>query len=134
MAEHVVKKVADLDYRTPEEFVGRSTGYAGDKPLELAKNKPAFELADFKNEGAALVQPTIRKNFKDTAFWQPDVITGADGRATVKVDLPDNLTTWRATARLTADWVSASSSAAFVKLRWRAEASKASSWASGGRS
>ncbi len=78
-------------------------GFAGDKPIELAKNKPAYQLADFKNEGD-LVQPTIRKNFKDTAFWQPDVITGADGRATVKVDLPDNLTTWRATARgVTAD-------------------------------
>jgi uncharacterized protein YfaS (alpha-2-macroglobulin family) len=79
------------------------TGFAGDKPMDLAKNKPAYQLADFKNEGD-LVQPTIRKNFKDTAFWQPDVVTGADGRATVKVDLPDNLTTWRATARgVTAD-------------------------------
>jgi len=79
------------------------TGFAGDKPIDLAKNKPAYQLADFKNEGD-LVQPTIRKNFKDTAFWQPDVVTGADGRATVKVDLPDNLTTWRATARgITAD-------------------------------
>jgi alpha-2-macroglobulin len=79
------------------------TGFAGDKPIDLAKNKSAYQLADFKNEGE-LVQPTIRKNFKDTAFWQPDVITGADGRATVKVNLPDNLTTWRATARgVTAD-------------------------------
>jgi uncharacterized protein YfaS (alpha-2-macroglobulin family) len=79
------------------------TGYAGDKPIDLARNKPSYQLADFKNEGE-LVQPTIRKNFKDTAFWQPDVVTGADGRATVKVDLPDNLTTWRATARgVTAD-------------------------------
>ena len=51
-----------------------------------------------------MAQPMIRKNFKDTAFWQPDVVTGADGKATVKVDLPDNLTTWRATARgVTAD-------------------------------
>ena len=74
------------------------TGFAGDKPIDLAKNKSAYQLADFKNEGD-LVQPAIRKNFKDTAFWQPDVITGADGRATVKVELPDNLTTWRATAR-----------------------------------
>ncbi len=74
------------------------TGYAGDKPMYLARNKPAYQLADFKNEGS-LVQPTIRKNFKDTAFWQPDVVTGADGKATVKVELPDNLTTWRATAR-----------------------------------
>lgn len=79
------------------------TGFAGDKPMELAKNKPVYELADFKNEND-MVQPMIRKNFKDTAFWQPDVVTGADGKATVKVDLPDNLTTWRATARaITAD-------------------------------
>lgn len=74
------------------------TGYAGDKPIELAKNKSEYQLADFKNEGA-MIQPAIRKNFKDTAFWQPDVVTGADGKATVKVELPDNLTTWRATAR-----------------------------------
>ncbi|MEP6742445.1 MAG: alpha-2-macroglobulin family protein, partial [bacterium] len=79
------------------------TGFAGDKPLYLARNKPAYQLADFKNE-AEMVQPTIRRNFKDTAFWQPDVITGPDGKATVKVTLPDNLTTWRATARaVTAD-------------------------------
>ena len=79
------------------------TGFAGDKPLYLASNKPTYQLADFKNEGE-LVQPTIRRNFKDTAFWQPDVITGPDGKATVKVTLPDNLTTWRATARgVTAD-------------------------------
>jgi len=79
------------------------TGFAGDKPMDLAKNKSTYQLADFKNEGD-LVQPTIRKNFKDTAFWQPDVVTGSDGKATVKVDLPDNLTTWRATARgVTAD-------------------------------
>jgi uncharacterized protein YfaS (alpha-2-macroglobulin family) len=79
------------------------TGFSGDKPMDLAKNKPTYQLADFKSDGE-MVQPMIRKNFKDTAFWQPDVITGADGRATVKVDLPDNLTTWRATARgVTAD-------------------------------
>lgn len=73
-------------------------GYAGDKPMDLAKNKPSYQLADFKNQGDQ-VQPMIRKDFRDTAFWQPSVITGADGRATVKFKLPDNLTTWRATAR-----------------------------------
>ncbi len=79
------------------------TGFAGNKPIDLAKNKSTYQLADFKNEGD-LVQPTIRKNFKDTAFWQPSVVTGADGKATVNVTLPDNLTTWRATARgVTAD-------------------------------
>ncbi|MBI1760017.1 MAG: hypothetical protein HYR56_01140 [Acidobacteria bacterium] len=80
------------------------TGFSGDKLMQLALNKPSYQLADFKNE-AQLVEPTIRKDFKDTAYWQPDVVTGADGKATVKLDkLPDNLTTWRATARaVTAD-------------------------------
>ena len=79
------------------------TGYAGDRPMDLARNKPTYQLADFKNEGD-FVEPVVRKQFKDTAFWQADAITGADGRATVKFRLPDNLTTWRATARgVTAD-------------------------------
>lgn len=78
-------------------------GFAGEKPIDLASTKPSYQLADFKND-SDLAQPTIRKEFKDTAFWQPNVVTGKDGRATVKVKLPDNLTTWRATARgVTAD-------------------------------
>jgi uncharacterized protein YfaS (alpha-2-macroglobulin family) len=74
------------------------TGYAGEKPMDLASTKRSYQLADFKNEGQQ-VQPMIRKEFKDTAYWQPTAITGSDGRATVKFRLPDNLTTWRATAR-----------------------------------
>lgn len=73
-------------------------GYAGDKPMDLASTKPSYQLADFKNQGDQ-AQPMIRKDFRDTAFWQPGAMTGADGRATVKFRLPDNLTTWRATAR-----------------------------------
>ncbi len=41
----------------------------------------------------------VRTNFADTAFWDPVVRTGADGRAEVEVALPDNLTTWRMQAR-----------------------------------
>ena len=41
----------------------------------------------------------VRSDFRSTVFWQPDVMTGADGRATVNVRYPDSLTTWRATAR-----------------------------------
>src|SRR5260370_19149437 len=74
------------------------TGFAGNKPADLAKNKSAYQLAAFKNE-SSYAEPTIRREFKDTAFWQPDVVTGADGKATVSFKLPDNLTTWRATAR-----------------------------------
>ncbi len=36
-----------------------------------------------------------RKNFVETALWRPDLRTGKDGRAEVKLALPDNLTTFR---------------------------------------
>ncbi|HEY9900535.1 MAG TPA: alpha-2-macroglobulin family protein [Pantanalinema sp.] len=39
-------------------------------------------------------EPRIRKNLKDTAAWFPRIRTGADGKATVRFLLPDNLTTW----------------------------------------
>ncbi len=41
----------------------------------------------------------VRRDFRDVALWAPAVTTGADGRAVVEVTFPDNLTTWRATAR-----------------------------------
>lgn len=40
----------------------------------------------------------VRKVFKDTAYWLPVLTTGVDGRAEAEFELPDNLTTWRATA------------------------------------
>lgn len=74
------------------------TGYAGKKVVQLAAHKKSRQFADLKNE-AETVNPLIRKVFKDTAFWQPALVTGPDGKATAKFELPDNLTTWRATAR-----------------------------------
>ena len=41
----------------------------------------------------------VRQDFPDTAFWDAHVQTGSDGEASVKVTLPDNLTTWRMDAR-----------------------------------
>src|ERR1044071_2397457 len=79
------------------------TGYSGTERVQLAQNRPSYQLADFKND-TSLAEPTVRRLFKDTAFWQPDVVTNRDGRATVTFKLPDNWTTWRATARaVTAD-------------------------------
>lgn len=37
----------------------------------------------------------VRQDFRDTAFWQANLQTDDNGRATVEVPLPDNLTTWR---------------------------------------
>ncbi len=45
----------------------------------------------------------IREKFEDTAFWNPNVETSPSGRASIAVVLPDNLTSWRATALAATD-------------------------------
>jgi len=47
--------------------------------------------------GVAPIKP--RAHFPDTAYWNAAVTTGADGNATLPITLPDNLTTWRLSAR-----------------------------------
>lgn len=37
----------------------------------------------------------VRRRFPDTAYWNPVVRTDTNGKATVRITLPDNLTTWR---------------------------------------
>ncbi|HEY8460188.1 MAG TPA: MG2 domain-containing protein, partial [Blastocatellia bacterium] len=91
-------KEVETHFSTAYDF----TGYSGSKLIDLAAKKRSYQLADFKNE-EQLVEPKVRKDFKDTAFWKPDVVTGADGKATVKFELPENLTTWRATVRAVSD-------------------------------
>src|SRR6185295_11379030 len=42
----------------------------------------------------------VRSDFRSTIIWQPDIVTDANGNATIKVTYPDSLTTWSATARV----------------------------------
>jgi uncharacterized protein YfaS (alpha-2-macroglobulin family) len=55
------------------------------------------KITELPKQGEAPVQ--VRSDFRSTIFWQPDVTTGPDGSATIKVKYPDSLTTWQATAR-----------------------------------
>lgn len=58
----------------------------------------SFPSIYLDGDDKAPVDIDIRSEFKDTAFWKPDVRTDATGKAKVTVKLPDNLTEWRATA------------------------------------
>ncbi len=58
-----------------------------------AKDAGAFQAKEDELKGLK-----IRKIFKDTAYWQPMLTSNSDGSATAEFTLPDNLTTWRATA------------------------------------
>ncbi|MGZ3304188.1 MAG: alpha-2-macroglobulin family protein, partial [Isosphaeraceae bacterium] len=48
--------------------------------------------------GALAVQPVVRTNFADTAFWAARLTTQADGTAEVDFPLPESLTTWKVKA------------------------------------
>ncbi|MCL4796632.1 MAG: alpha-2-macroglobulin [Bryobacteraceae bacterium] len=77
-------------------------GEAGKRRMELVRLSASKAFAQMKPE--RLVEPKIRKEFPDTAFWAAYLRTNAQGRATARVTFPDSLTTWRATARgITAD-------------------------------
>lgn len=49
---------------------------------------------------------SLRDDFRDTAFWRSNIITGADGTSKIAFPLPDSLTTWVVTVRgLTEDYL-----------------------------
>jgi hypothetical protein len=73
------------------------TGEAGTRRMQLAQLRAPSRLAQLKPE--RMVEPKIRKAFPDTAFWATDIVTDTAGHARAKVEFPDSLTTWRATAR-----------------------------------
>jgi len=77
------------------------SGHAGTREIFLAGNKNGRRaLAQLKPAAPEpLVQPKVRKNFSDTAFWSATLTTDSTGRASAQFNFPDSLTTWRATVR-----------------------------------
>lgn len=61
---------------------------------ETSYNKSSIEKQDKE-----YVEPDLRTNFQDAAFWDAHIVTDKNGKAEVNIKLPDNLTTWRATVR-----------------------------------
>ncbi|MEE9311098.1 MAG: MG2 domain-containing protein, partial [Planctomycetota bacterium] len=50
-------------------------------------------------KSANAATPRIRSNFKDSVYYNHRVVTGPDGKATITVEMPDNLTDWQISAR-----------------------------------
>ena len=76
---------------------------AAARALGEAREERAKKSArDEDDKGMA--ETEVRGNFPDTWSWLPNAATDASGRFTFTADVPDSLTTWRATARaVTAD-------------------------------
>ena len=68
---------------------------------QLMRAKKAAGSTFAIGHGAGGEEPAVvvRSDFRATVFWQPDIHTDQDGKATVKVKYPDSLTSWKATAR-----------------------------------
>lgn len=49
--------------------------------------------------GGEALPLVIRSDFRDSAYWSPSVKTDSSGVGTVEFKLPDNLTSWKVTAR-----------------------------------
>jgi uncharacterized protein YfaS (alpha-2-macroglobulin family) len=67
----------------------------------LVRPGQTFDVYSIGTPQVAAVGPApsfdaLRKDFRDTAFWSPSVVTGADGRAVVTFIWPDSLTSYTA--------------------------------------
>ncbi len=73
--------------------------FYGQRPLGVLTAEMLTYLIDrfkpgSKGGGGADLAAKKRGNFKDTAYWNPTILTQANGEAEVSFTLPDNLTTW----------------------------------------
>jgi uncharacterized protein YfaS (alpha-2-macroglobulin family) len=97
------KRYSYLEPQTSFDFY--FSGQAGKKSPLLAQMSLGLyhpRMAQVK-PGSDLVVPKVRKAFPDTAYWNPNVRTGADGHTRVEFNFPDALTTWRTTIRAMTD-------------------------------
>lgn len=77
-------------------------GFGGQVPAAAAMPgryaEGALQDALAKAQGEApeaAVQPVVRTQFADTALWVGSLETDGDGVATVRLTMPENLTTWK---------------------------------------
>ncbi len=84
---------------------GGATQFAADAALRTANGAPAERQNRAGDDRAAggpagtgqpsPIEPAVRKNFADTAFWTASLTTNAKGEAEITLDMPENLTAWK---------------------------------------
>ncbi|MBE9502620.1 MAG: alpha-2-macroglobulin [Proteobacteria bacterium] len=61
---------------------------------------PGGGYDEFKESAALLDNVTIRKNFQPVPYYNPVIVIGKEGKVTLKVKLPDNLTNFKLRAKV----------------------------------
>lgn len=78
----------------------RDTRNAAFGELPLAENPGGDGEEERQGEGELLDRVTVRKNFKSVPYFNPEIRVGPDGKARVKLVLPDNLTVFKLRAKV----------------------------------
>ncbi len=81
-----------LEVEIPDVVLGRGGGGGGD--VEAARSFALVEEDD------------VRKDFPDTAYWDPKITTDVTGRASAEIPLPDSVTTWQLSSKGVSDFAS----------------------------
>jgi uncharacterized protein YfaS (alpha-2-macroglobulin family) len=96
-----------IGYQTPDAF----SWFYGEKALSVQTSDSRIHIVGQRQYGAkgenaggggaeagraaGLSEVELRANFKTTAYWNPSILTDANGEASFEFTLPDNLTSFR---------------------------------------
>jgi len=96
----VLEQLERYEEEQRDEVMAREGIGGGEAPMEMpAPGAPmptavALSKAAEMEEAAPPPGVALREEFADTAYWDATIVTDRSGRASVEIELPDNLTTW----------------------------------------
>ncbi len=75
---------------------GLSSRFTDNRPFVINKEALLQKGVGYGGgESAGLDEPRVRKDFVKLAYYDPELVTDASGKASFSFKTPDNLTTWR---------------------------------------
>jgi len=80
---NAMEMVADLAYKAAPALQASTVAESGER-----------EKKDEQTEAGTSPPIELRSDFSETAFWQPHLLTNADGSVTFEFKVPDSVTSW----------------------------------------
>ncbi|HEY9285247.1 MAG TPA: alpha-2-macroglobulin family protein, partial [Pyrinomonadaceae bacterium] len=83
---------------TVEIVASQVQDLANTSSMSLLALKPGVAAKAAPGAPPPVQTPRLRKDFPETLYWQPELLTDEGGRAQLKFKLADNITTWKVSA------------------------------------
>ncbi|MEW5827023.1 MAG: Ig-like domain-containing protein [Candidatus Bipolaricaulota bacterium] len=94
----VIEQLEDLGLVEEDVKYAMDGAVGAGSPVPMAASGLSRDEAEAATSSSLSSGITVREEFADTAYWNPYVETDGEGEAAIRVELPDNLTTWVARA------------------------------------